>query len=108
MGRVGDFLTYATYLANFDHSLEVLGRIQKKEKVASLLKEAVVKSKMKLDLGSYLIMPVQRLPRYELLLREVLIFVFFFLLVLFLKAISRRSFGTLPQTMETQTFCKMP
>ena len=24
-----------------------------------------------LDLGSYLIMPVQRLPRYELLLREV-------------------------------------
>uniref|UniRef100_A0A7S4NZ73 DH domain-containing protein n=1 Tax=Paramoeba aestuarina TaxID=180227 RepID=A0A7S4NZ73_9EUKA len=70
--RIADFLVYAKYLANFDHSLEVLGQITKKEKVAVLLKDAVAKSHVKLDLGSYLIMPVQRLPRYEMLMKEIL------------------------------------
>ena len=109
--RIPDFLVYAKYLANFDHSLEVLGQITKKvyifyfiffmffwlcfsplseifvnfffqEKAAALLKEAVIKSREKLDLGSYLIMPVQRLPRFVFFV--LFCFFCFFLLSLIL------------------------
>jgi FYVE, RhoGEF and PH domain containing 5/6 len=70
--KAPNFICYAKYLANFDSALEILGKVQKKEKIGSLLREGIQKSGQRLDLSAYLIMPVQRLPRYELLLKEII------------------------------------
>lgn len=66
---------YGQYLANYDLSLLAVHFLaQKYEKFQTLIK-SFEKSQLfttKLDLSSYLIMPVQRLPRYTLLLRDLL------------------------------------
>jgi RhoGEF domain len=65
------FLVYTNYVNRFDSALEVLQRNQANPKFSKFLKQIMQEGNIPLDLGAYLINPVQRLPRYELLLREV-------------------------------------
>jgi len=63
---------YALYVNNFDSSLQALQQIKSVSAASAFLKKQSRQSPQKLDLGSYLIMPVQRMPRYEMLLKEIL------------------------------------
>ncbi|EKE42131.1 hypothetical protein ENUP19_0304G0032 [Entamoeba nuttalli] len=67
---------YNLYVANNAYALNIADRLYKKEKYAKYL-ETLRQSiqgpdTMKLDLNSFLIMPVQRVPRYRLLLQDLL------------------------------------
>jgi hypothetical protein len=63
---------YNQYVNNYAANLSTLQRLTKSNKsFASFCEEHKQKTKSKLDLQSYLIMPVQRLPRYEILLAQI-------------------------------------
>nr|CAG4717260.1 unnamed protein product [Naegleria fowleri] len=67
------FKTYSRYCNNFDKANEVLKECKKRED----FKEVVVKMDKdsrtsKLGLQSYLILPIQRIPRYRLLLQDLI------------------------------------
>ena len=67
------FKTYSRYCNNFDKANEVLRECKKRED----FKEVVVKMDKdsrtsKLGLQSYLILPIQRIPRYRLLLQDLI------------------------------------
>jgi len=62
---------YTAYINNYDLATRVLYETLQVKKFASFLVECQNNVGTKLDLSSYLIMPVQRLPRYELLLRDL-------------------------------------
>mmetsp|Transcript_14804 Transcript_14804/g.23141 ORF Transcript_14804/g.23141 Transcript_14804/m.23141 type:complete len:710 (-) Transcript_14804:1309-3438(-) len=68
-------VAYAKYVNNFDNSLKILETLSTRKAAVNffqgILNDATATGGQLLDLGSYLIMPVQRLPRYELLLREL-------------------------------------
>eukprot|EP01113_Clastostelium_recurvatum_P034608 TRINITY_DN4714_c0_g1_i4.p1 TRINITY_DN4714_c0_g1~~TRINITY_DN4714_c0_g1_i4.p1 ORF type:complete len:1170 (-),score=340.73 TRINITY_DN4714_c0_g1_i4:32-3541(-) len=78
--RVGDVFVkmapimklYAEYVNNYEQSCKVLAEVMGTEKGASVLRECKKRSSSNLDISSMLIMPVQRLPRYELMLRELI------------------------------------
>jgi 16S rRNA G527 N7-methylase RsmG len=66
-----DFLKmYTQYLNGYTVALETFNRQMKNKKLQALLAER--RANCPLDFMSYLIMPVQRIPRYELLLRELI------------------------------------
>jgi hypothetical protein len=65
------FEVYSAYVNNYDHSMAVLARVKQQDKFRAFCDENQATAKG-LDLSSFLIMPVQRIPRYELLLREVI------------------------------------
>ena len=60
---------YTPYVNNYSEALKALQQLQDNRKFAKLCGEK--KQSMGMDLMSYLIMPVQRIPRYELLLKEL-------------------------------------
>jgi len=65
---------YADYVNKFDSAMEVYkDRIQSKT-VSDFLRDCMTRANTRLDLPSFLIMPVQRMPRYQLLLKELLKF----------------------------------
>lgn len=61
---------YSTYMTNYPKAAQVISQLKDQPKFQGLLTRN--REKRGLDLMSYLIMPVQRIPRYELLLREVM------------------------------------
>jgi len=63
---------YADYVNKFDMAMQVFKKLMQNKRFADFLKECQKKSGQKLDLPSFLIMPVQRMPRYQLLLKELL------------------------------------
>ena len=64
---------YAVYINGFDESAQVIQMMRKQHPALNkLFKEATKKSSQNYDLSSYLILPVQRLGRYELLLKRVI------------------------------------
>eukprot|EP00002_Diphylleia_rotans_P006816 TRINITY_DN1622_c0_g1_i1.p1 TRINITY_DN1622_c0_g1~~TRINITY_DN1622_c0_g1_i1.p1 ORF type:complete len:473 (+),score=71.92 TRINITY_DN1622_c0_g1_i1:111-1529(+) len=65
---------YTNYVAGFDYSLKKLAEIQRNSpRVVHALSEIRKKDgSCGLDLQSFLIMPVQRIPRYTLLLEDIL------------------------------------
>eukprot|EP01091_Cochliopodium_minus_P009689 TRINITY_DN2439_c0_g1_i1.p1 TRINITY_DN2439_c0_g1~~TRINITY_DN2439_c0_g1_i1.p1 ORF type:complete len:352 (-),score=104.13 TRINITY_DN2439_c0_g1_i1:29-1084(-) len=64
---------YSIYINGYDDSMDLIERKKKeKKKFDKFLKEQKVESKSQLDLFSLLIVPIQRLPRYVLLLEELL------------------------------------
>ena len=62
---------YTQYLTNYDQQLRVLTELEKRQAFVAFNKAA----KGKMSLANYLILPVQRLPRYEMLLEVRLRFV---------------------------------
>eukprot|EP00475_Leptophrys_vorax_P039926 TRINITY_DN7314_c0_g1_i2.p1 TRINITY_DN7314_c0_g1~~TRINITY_DN7314_c0_g1_i2.p1 ORF type:complete len:548 (-),score=137.87 TRINITY_DN7314_c0_g1_i2:28-1638(-) len=70
--KYADFLKmYSEYLKNYDNALVILQGLKNNKKFQSFLQERRKDPVCKLPLTSYLIMPIQRVPRYELLLREL-------------------------------------
>ena len=64
---------YAVYINGFDESAQVIQMMRKQHpSLNKLFKEATKKSSQNYDLSSYLILPVQRLGRYELLLKQLI------------------------------------
>ena len=71
------FSQYREYLINYNTSIVgVQGMIQKYSRFAKMINffEAAQQQSSKLNLESFLIMPVQRIPRYLLLLRVCITF----------------------------------
>lgn len=68
------FRMYITYLKGYELQVETINKLKKDSKKFAQLLERT-KAKLEegggLDLFSYLIMPVQRIPRYVMLLREL-------------------------------------
>lgn len=74
MAIAPDFLRYSSFINSFDKRLKLLQDLQNRrdKKFATFLTETMKSDHMKnMDLPAFLIQPVQRLPRYELLLREL-------------------------------------
>ncbi|KAF2074898.1 hypothetical protein CYY_003817 [Polysphondylium violaceum] len=68
-----NFRMYSTYIITYDSAMTTLARLKKKKDFSNFLDKAKGDSRANgLDLTSLLIMPVQRLPRYVLLLNELL------------------------------------
>jgi len=64
---------YTEYVNNFDNSLKTLARCSEKSAFEKFCQEAKTNPQsQRLDLASFLIMPVQRIPRYELLINDLL------------------------------------
>lgn len=63
---------YTDYVNNFDVASEVYKRLYANKAFQDLMKTCMEKAKSRLDLPSLLIQPVQRLPRYQLLLKELI------------------------------------
>jgi hypothetical protein len=69
--KIIDFLkVYVGYIENFDTSIRTRTELGKSKKFGKLLESCVADGNVQ-ALASYLIMPVQRLPRYIMLLREL-------------------------------------
>jgi len=72
---IPDFEHYTHYVNNYNNAMEVLKKCLETPEFDDFLKKASKNPQCnKLDLPDFLIMPVQRLPRYQLLLSEVLQF----------------------------------
>ncbi|KAL6077133.1 Rho guanine nucleotide exchange factor (GEF) 17, variant 2 [Balamuthia mandrillaris] len=65
---------YSDFINNYERSQAMLKQLSEQQQFATFLKEAERKSRCRQDIHSLLIMPVQRLPRYQLLLKELLRF----------------------------------
>ncbi|KAM9974927.1 hypothetical protein ACTFIW_008397 [Dictyostelium discoideum] len=61
---------YVAYINNYENAMTTLKKIDTLQ--PKFFKECQSRYKYSLDIGSLLIMPVQRIPRYELLFREIL------------------------------------
>jgi hypothetical protein len=61
---------YSVYINNFTKSIECLDIAMKDSKLKLFLKDSM--RKYGGDLGSFLITPIQRIPRYSLLLKEII------------------------------------
>eukprot|EP01119_Soliformovum_irregulare_P021238 TRINITY_DN7030_c0_g1_i1.p1 TRINITY_DN7030_c0_g1~~TRINITY_DN7030_c0_g1_i1.p1 ORF type:complete len:772 (-),score=249.29 TRINITY_DN7030_c0_g1_i1:38-2353(-) len=74
--NIADFLKiYSKYISNFNNSLETLEKCKKKPNFEKFLFDVFNDSKAEtnsLDLSSFLIMPIQRVPRYNLLLKDLM------------------------------------
>jgi len=64
--------TYTSFINNYDRALETLRKSKQQSSFATFLSEIESQKKNKLTLGDILIMPVQRVPRYVLLLGMIL------------------------------------
>jgi len=73
--RMTDYLRcYVEYVNNYQHALDLLNRLRKERPGLHnfLRKQETSKECRSLPLDGFLITPVQRIPRYELLLRDML------------------------------------
>lgn len=73
--KFADYLKcYSMYVGNFDNAMEQLSAFKKHKQFQKFLvdKRSDKENTGGLDLMSYLIMPIQRIPRYRMLLAEVL------------------------------------
>ncbi|TPX43839.1 hypothetical protein SeMB42_g04565 [Synchytrium endobioticum] len=81
-GRLGDIFLdtgpylkiYSLYIQNFNGALSIIDdQISRNQKFANFLKEDSIRQACKgLSIPAYLITPVQRIPRYKLLLQDLL------------------------------------
>jgi hypothetical protein len=63
---------YGDYINNFDHATEVYAKLFSQKQFQDFMRGCMSKAHTKLDLPALLIQPVQRMPRYQLLMRELL------------------------------------
>eukprot|EP01133_Synstelium_polycarpum_P005891 gene5891-6815_t len=66
------FKIYTEYVNNFETVTPKVTQLKETPMGLSFFNEQKQKSKVNADINTLLIMPVQRIPRYELLLREIL------------------------------------
>eukprot|EP01132_Coremiostelium_polycephalum_P009091 gene9091-11142_t len=66
------FKIYVEYVNNFDNGTPVVKQLIESPQGSSFFAQQKTKSRSTTDINSLLIMPVQRMPRYELLLKEIL------------------------------------
>eukprot|EP01117_Protostelium_nocturnum_P009593 TRINITY_DN3423_c0_g1_i1.p1 TRINITY_DN3423_c0_g1~~TRINITY_DN3423_c0_g1_i1.p1 ORF type:complete len:856 (+),score=301.11 TRINITY_DN3423_c0_g1_i1:98-2665(+) len=67
------FKLYSAYINNYENGMEALGRYSRNPSFLTILEECRKEHpNFNLNLESLLIMPIQRIPRYELLLQEYL------------------------------------
>ncbi|KAG2394171.1 hypothetical protein C9374_003935 [Naegleria lovaniensis] len=67
------FKAYVTYINNYDAAFELLERCEKKKnKFFQYMTDQTTKNPTEHGLRSLLIMPVQRIPRYKMLLEQIL------------------------------------
>ncbi|GAM26101.1 hypothetical protein SAMD00019534_092760 [Acytostelium subglobosum LB1] len=66
------FKIYVEYINNFDNVHPIVKTLMESPQGANFFNQQKQKSRVNTDLQSLLIMPIQRIPRYELLLREIL------------------------------------
>ncbi|KAJ6226626.1 faciogenital dysplasia protein [Anaeramoeba flamelloides] len=70
--QMSDFLKiYTIYLNNFNNSIHLYHELTKKKTFSEAMIKIREENKLSLTLPSYLIMPVQRIPRYVLLLKDL-------------------------------------
>lgn len=69
--RSQDMLIYADYINNYDNAMATYATLHNNPKFNEFERKCVEKTKVRMDTPSFLIMPIQRLPRYQLLLREL-------------------------------------
>jgi len=70
--QMADFLLcYSTYVNNYDHAIELLTKAEENPAFVELLNKFTNSPIKGLNLYSYLIMPIQRIPRYVLLLQDL-------------------------------------
>jgi len=66
---------YTHYATNYDKSREVLKNVEKKSSFQSFQKKCRENPRVqRLEMSAFLIMPIQRIPRYELMLKDLLKF----------------------------------
>ncbi|XP_049819706.1 pleckstrin homology domain-containing family G member 1 isoform X3 [Aethina tumida] len=65
------FSVYNEYCTNYPNTMDVLGQLQRDEKMVPLFKERQLELEHALPLGSYLLKPVQRILKYHLLLQRL-------------------------------------
>eukprot|EP01125_Pyxidicula_operculata_P004908 TRINITY_DN1817_c0_g1_i2.p1 TRINITY_DN1817_c0_g1~~TRINITY_DN1817_c0_g1_i2.p1 ORF type:complete len:764 (+),score=191.86 TRINITY_DN1817_c0_g1_i2:34-2325(+) len=64
---------YTQYVNNYENAIQTLNTLRKSTKFQSFLKkQSNLPETNKLQIDSFQIMPIQRIPRYELLLRDLL------------------------------------
>ncbi|ELP83845.1 Rho/RAC guanine nucleotide exchange factor, putative [Entamoeba invadens IP1] len=68
------FKDYFYYISHYDTSSKIISKYEADSKYETFMADLIAKipTSTHLDLRSYLIMPVQRLPRYQLLLQDLL------------------------------------
>eukprot|EP01103_Thecamoeba_quadrilineata_P002494 TRINITY_DN12446_c0_g1_i1.p1 TRINITY_DN12446_c0_g1~~TRINITY_DN12446_c0_g1_i1.p1 ORF type:complete len:776 (+),score=181.15 TRINITY_DN12446_c0_g1_i1:136-2328(+) len=62
---------YTQYVSNYGNAIGTIERLKKNKKISAFLEECREKTPSNLDMNSMLIQPVQRIPRYVLLLQEL-------------------------------------
>jgi hypothetical protein len=67
--QVPYFKVYILYVTNFDQSIKTLEECKQKNEKC---KQFLLQSRVPLGLEAYLLTPVQRIPRYKLLLSELI------------------------------------
>ncbi|KAF2074433.1 hypothetical protein CYY_004251 [Polysphondylium violaceum] len=74
ISKTDSLLEYANYVTNYDHSRKLLDKLTATNVNFGHFLDAAQRDKRSkyLDISSFLIQPVQRLPRYELLLRDLI------------------------------------
>eukprot|EP01132_Coremiostelium_polycephalum_P004619 gene4619-5770_t len=70
VGKAQEMKLYVEYINNYENAMKTLERIESTS--PSFFKDCQKDYKYSLDIRSLMIMPVQRIPRYELLLREII------------------------------------
>jgi len=73
LGIVEDFQSYTQYVTNYNRAIEVFDKCLENSSFEQFIQATLSNPRCKnLSIHSFLIMPVQRLPRYALLLTDVL------------------------------------
>eukprot|EP01132_Coremiostelium_polycephalum_P001136 gene1136-1442_t len=74
LSNTDELLEYTPYVTNFDYSRKLLEKLTQTNVNLRHFLDAAQRDKRSkyLDISSFLIQPIQRLPRYELLLRDIL------------------------------------
>ncbi|XP_049850428.1 rac guanine nucleotide exchange factor JJ-like isoform X1 [Schistocerca gregaria] len=67
-----DMLVYSDYIINFDSVTELLSRLHQDPRYVELENKCIEVSQQLLNLLALLVMPVQRIPRYVLLLKQLI------------------------------------
>eukprot|EP00808_Paulinella_micropora_P021698 g55677.t1 len=71
MGASSFLSKYTTYVNNFGNALDTLQQLQAKDPFNQFLSKLKAESNVQ-DLSAYLIMPIQRIPRYRMLVEAIL------------------------------------